>query len=171
MGRKFPTRASRRKRPEQAAQIGTAVPAPARHDGHFPQQDTEMVAARPEFAVGQTWRCAGRTAAEAPLVLINRIDAHPLGTGDIYHVSISGVRIANPAAPDTPIEALPHIPVIRQTFERSDAVYVGTQVPDPAYLTGYAQWKREFDAGNAGSFGVSIAEVLEFIERSIAARR
>lgn len=124
----------------------------------------------PEFAVGQLWRCAGRSADETPTVFINRIDAHPLGTGSIYHVSLAGVRIRNPSAPHQPIDALPHIPVIAQTFERSQATYVGTQPTNPAYLTGYAQWKRDFDAGKAGSFGVSIAEVLEFVEKGLAKR-
>lgn len=121
-----------------------------------------------EFAVGQLWRCAGRSGDETPIVLINRIDTHPLGTGEIYHVSISGVRVKHPAAPGGFITSLSHIPVIRQTFERSSAEFVGVQAPSRDYLEGYAQWKREFDAGKAGSFGVSVGEVLDFIERSLA---
>lgn len=127
-------------------------------------------ASPPAFGAGQLWRCRGRTAGENPLVLINRVDEHPLGTGEIYHVSISGVRVKNPRSPDGLATALPHIPLIRQSFERSQMEFAGQHAPDLAYLAGYAQWKREFDAGNAGSFGVSIAEVLDFIERSLAAR-
>ena len=63
------------------------------------------------------------------------------------------------------------MPVIRQTFERSRAEFVRLQAPDPAYLNGHEQWKREFDAGNAGSFGVSVPEVLDFVERGLMARR
>ncbi|GAB3358181.1 hypothetical protein GCM10027430_28490 [Lysobacter tyrosinilyticus] len=123
----------------------------------------------PDFAVGQVWRCNGRTPDEVPMVLINRIDEHPMGTGKIYHVSLSGIRVKG--APGNPvIEGMPHIPVTAQTFERSNAEYVHMASPDPAYLEGYSQWKQEFDAGNAGSFGVSIAEVLNFIERAMASR-
>ena len=121
----------------------------------------------PDFAAGQLWRCKGRSAAEAPLVLINRVDQHPRG-GEIYHVSLASVRIRNPADPSGFTTALPHVPIIRQTFERSEAEFVRLQAPDPAYLPGYAQWKREFDAGTAASFGVAIAEVLDFIERALA---
>ncbi|XHH31121.1 hypothetical protein WIW49_08340 [Xanthomonas euroxanthea] len=42
----------------------------------------------PAYAVGQLWRCRGRTATETPLLLINQIDVHPHG-GQILHVSIS----------------------------------------------------------------------------------
>jgi hypothetical protein len=124
----------------------------------------------PSFAVGQLWRCAGRSPDETPLLLINRVDQHPLGTGEIYHVSISGIRVKSPNASLPLITELPHVPVIGQTFERSQAQFVRMESPNPAYLAGYVQWKREFDAGNAGSFGVSMAEVLAFIERSLAAR-
>lgn len=123
----------------------------------------------PEYAAGQLWRCNGRNGSEAPLVLINRVDQHPHG-GEIYHVSIAGVRIRNPSEPSGFTNALPHVPIIRQTFERSGAEFVRLQAPNPAYLAGYAQWKREFDAGNAGSFGVEMAEVLNFIERALASR-
>lgn len=123
----------------------------------------------PELAVGQLWRCRGRNPAEVPLVLINRVDQHPLG-GEIYHVSIAGALVRNPSAPGGFVTALPHIPVIRQTFERSEAEFVRLQAPDLAYLTGYTQWKREFDMGTGASFGVALAEVLDFVERALASR-
>jgi len=123
----------------------------------------------PDFATGQLWRCKGRNAAETPLVLINRVEQHPRG-GEIYHVSLASVRIRNPAAPSGFTTSLPHVPIIRQTFEGSEAEFVRLQSTDPAYLPGYAQWKRDFDAGTAASFGVAIAEVLDFIERSLASR-
>lgn len=121
-----------------------------------------------EPAAGQLWRCAGRSPDEAPQLLINRVDQHPKG-GEIFHVSVTGVPVKNCAEPSGCTTALPHVPVIRQTFERSQAQFVRLQAPDAAYLVGYGQWKREFDAGNAGSFGVSVAEVLDFVERGLAA--
>jgi hypothetical protein len=158
-------------RDEKAAGIGKA--GKARHTASWPFPPWIMAMAnspsRPDFAVGQVWRCNGRTPDEMPMVLINRIDEHPMGTGRIYHVSLSGIRLKDPSG-NPVIEGMPHIPVTAQTFERSDAEFVRMASPDPAYLQGYSQWKQEFDAGNAGSFGVSIAEVLDFIERAMASR-
>ncbi|MFC5576519.1 hypothetical protein ACFPOA_00655 [Lysobacter niabensis] len=133
-------------------------------------QDSSDVDQPPDFAAGQLWRCAGRSAEESPLLLINRVDPHPRG-GEIFQVSIAGVRVRKPAEASGITTSLPHVPVIRQTFERSQAEFVRLQAPDPAYLSGHAQWKREFDTGNAGSFGVSVAEVLDFVERGLAAKR
>jgi hypothetical protein len=103
-------------------------------------------------------------------LLTNRVDQHPQG-GEIFHVSITGVRLKNPAAASGETTALPHVPVIRQTFERSRAEFVKLQAPDPAYLAGHAQWKRDCEAGNAGSFAVSVAEVLTFVERGLTSLR
>lgn len=125
-----------------------------------------MSAPASRYAVGQLWRCKGRTPDESPTLLINQIDQHPLG-GEIYHVTLRDVRVRQPALPSGWIDSLPHAPVIAQTFERSDAVLIGTDTPDPAYREGYAQWKAAFDAGNAGSFGVSVATILEIVERQL----
>jgi hypothetical protein len=155
----------------ETARIGTAHGDGNRHHVCPILSPARMTALLPlpELAAGQLWRCKGRNPAEVPLVLINRIDQHPLD-GEIYHVSITGVQIRNPSAPGGLVTALPHIPVIRQTFQRSEAEFVRLQEPDPAYLEGYAQWKSEFEAGTAGSFGVAFAEVLDFIERALASR-
>ncbi|HEV8692626.1 MAG TPA: hypothetical protein VGQ93_00340 [Lysobacter sp.] len=122
-----------------------------------------------EFAAGQLWRCVGRTTDEQPTVLINRVDVHPLG-GEIFHVTLGDIHLRNPRLLSGLTTSLPHVPVIRQTLELSGAQFVGLQDPDLVYLEGYAQWKREFDAGNAGSFGVSIAKVLDFVERGLNGR-
>lgn len=85
------------------------------------------------YAVGQLWRCRGRHAGENPLLLINRIDEHPQG-GQILHATLREVQIQHPGAPGGLLETLPHVPVIAQTLDRSDAALVGSSAPDPAYL-------------------------------------
>ena len=104
-----------------------------------------MTASQPAYAAGQLWRCAGRTPDENPTVLINQVDRHPLG-GEIYHVTLDGLRLKNPRAPGGVVTRLPHIPIIAQGLDASQAVFAGEQAPDPAYREGYAQWKAAFDA-------------------------
>ncbi|MBB5735818.1 hypothetical protein FHT09_001558 [Xanthomonas arboricola] len=123
----------------------------------------------PAYAVGQLWRCRGRTASETPLLLINQIDVHPHG-GQILHVRISDIQVRHAGLPDGIVDALPHIPVIAQTLERSAAEHVGTAAPNQDYLPGYAEWKAAFDAGNAGAFGIAVAEILQIVEGQLAKR-
>ena len=120
-----------------------------------------------QYAVGQLWACQGRHDGEQPTLLINRIDQHPLGGGNIYHVTLEGLKIRNPRVPEGVMTQLAHAPVTDQTLQRSQLRLLGQQAVDPAYLQGYGQWREAFDAGNAGSFGVSVATILEIIERQL----
>ncbi len=94
------------------------------------------------YAVGQLWACKGRHDDEQPTLLINRIDQHPLGGGNIYHVTFDGLKIRHPGLPGGYMTRLAHAPVTAQTLERSQLRFVGERQPDPAYLQGYAQWRE-----------------------------
>ena len=120
-----------------------------------------------QYAVGQLWACQGRHDGERPTLLINRIDQHPLGGGNIYHVTLDALQIRNPRLAEGLMTQLAHAPVTEQTLERSQLQLIGQRAPDPVYLQGYDQWREAFDAGNAGSFGVSIATILEIVERQL----
>ncbi|PZU24381.1 MAG: hypothetical protein DI584_14360 [Stenotrophomonas sp.] len=120
-----------------------------------------------QYAVGQLWACQGRQDGEQPTLLINRIDQHPLAGGNIYHVTLDGLKIRNPRVPEGVMTQLAHAPVTDQTLQRSQLRLLGQQAADPAYLQGYGQWREAFDAGNAGSFGVSVATILEIVERQL----
>ena len=120
-----------------------------------------------QYAVGQLWACQGRHDGEQPTLLINRIDQHPLGGGNIYHVTLEGLKIRNPRVPEGVMTQLAHAPVTDQTLQRSQLRLLGQQAVDPVYLQGYGQWREAFDAGNAGSFGVSVATILEIVERQL----
>jgi len=128
-----------------------------------------MTVSRPAYAAGQLWRCAGRSPDETPTVLINQVDQHPQG-GQIYHVTLDGLRLRNPRVPGGLTSRLPHVPIIAQGLDASAPVFVGEQAPDPAFREGYALWKKDFDAQRAGSFGVSVAQVLDIIERGMNGR-
>ncbi|HBK47239.1 MAG TPA: hypothetical protein DDZ67_12565 [Xanthomonadaceae bacterium] len=119
------------------------------------------------YAVGQVWRCKGRTADENPSLLIDRIDAHPKGLGEILHITVRDIQIKHRGLPGGIMTSLPHVPVIAQTFELSDAELIGTEQPDPTHIKGYAEWREAFDAGRAGSYGIKIASILDIVERQL----
>lgn len=120
-----------------------------------------------QFAIGQLWACKGRHADEQPTLLINRIDTHPMGGGNIYHVTLDALKIRHPGLPGGYMTKLDHAPITDQTLQRSELRFIGQATPDPAYQKGYAQWRQAFDEGNAGSFGVSTPTILEIVERRI----
>jgi hypothetical protein len=120
--------------------------------------------ATPEFDEGQVWGYKTRAGEEESTLLINKVEDNPK-LGHIYHISVSKVSIK--AGPGTLTDQLPHLPVSRQTLELSATKLVGRSEPNPMYLQGYTMWKQAFDAGGAGIYAISIAEILDLAEKML----
>ncbi|MCL7713485.1 hypothetical protein [Stenotrophomonas mori] len=123
----------------------------------------------PAYAAGQRWHCEGRQPGERPTVLINRIDQHPLG-GRIFHITLDGLQLRHRGLPGGVMTRLAHAPVTEQTFARSGMVYEGPHPAASDYRKGYDEWRRAFDAGNAGAFDISVAALLDTLEQQLAQR-
>jgi cyclopropane fatty-acyl-phospholipid synthase-like methyltransferase len=99
-------------------------------------------------------------------LLINRIDQHPLG-GQIFHVTVDGLRIVQPQQPGGLLTRMAHLPITLPTLQHSGLSLLEMRQPDPEYMTGYEQWKQAFDAGNAGAFGNTLAAIATIIEKQL----
>jgi hypothetical protein len=62
---------------------------------------------------------------------------------------------------------MPHLPVSKKTLELSCTKLVGRADPNPMYLPGYRMWRQAFDAGHAGIYTISIAEILDLTEKML----
>jgi hypothetical protein len=119
-----------------------------------------------EFKEGQVWRYRTRSNEQGSTLLINKVESDAK-LGSIFHVSTSGVKVKNLRAPSGVTLELPHFPVSQKTLEVSVLKLVGTAAPNKDYQEGYSAWKQAFDAGKAGIFTISIAEIVDFIEKKV----
>ena len=119
------------------------------------------------FSEQQVWSYKTRAGEERSTVLINKVETDPK-LGQIFHISVTGVRVKNRGAPSGVSTELPHFPVSKQTLEVSCTSLIGQSAPNPAYKAGYAEWKRAFDQGRAGVFTISIAEIVQFVEDAVS---
>jgi hypothetical protein len=118
------------------------------------------------YSEGQVWSYKARRGEEGSTLLINKIEHHAQ-LGAIYHISVAGVSVRNRHAPAGIVRDLPHVPVGKQTLDASCVELVAHSKPNPAYLEGYAEWKRAFDQRKAGVFTAPVAEIAEIIESAI----
>jgi hypothetical protein len=119
-----------------------------------------------DFKEGQVWSYRTRPNEQDSTLLINKVESDAkLGT--IFHISVNGVKVKNRRAPGGITQSLPHFPVSRKTLDNSVVQLVGHSAPNPAYRDGYATWKKAFEAGDAGIFTVSVAEIVDFIEKAV----
>jgi hypothetical protein len=120
--------------------------------------------ATPEFEEGQAWAYKTRAGEEELTLLINKIEDHPK-LGRIYQISVTNLSIK--AGPGLSTNRLPHLPVSRQTLELSCTKLVGRSEPNSMYLPGYQMWKQAFDAGHAGIYTISVAEIVDLAEKML----
>ncbi len=118
------------------------------------------------FKEGQVWSYRARPNEHGSTLLINKVESDAK-LGSIFHISVSGVKVKNRHASGGVTQELPHFPVSKKTLEDSVLKLVGTADPNPGYREGYATWKQAFDAGSAGIFTISVAEIVGFIEKTV----
>ena len=124
---------------------------------------TMQLATAADFSQGQVWSYRTRPSEPESSVLINLVETDPR-FGKIFHISVRGVLVKNKQAPSGITTELPHFPVSRGTLEKSLVALQGRDSPNPDYREGYETWKQAFDAGRAGVFDASVAEIVDLIE-------
>jgi len=115
------------------------------------------------FCQGELWAYRTRPGEEASTVLINRIDADAT-LGQIFHISLTAVKIKNARASGGTTSTVAHLPVSQETLDKSLTKRIGTAPINADYLDGYGQWRRAFDQGEAGIFSIDVAEIVSFLE-------
>ena len=118
------------------------------------------------YEEGQVWSYRNRLGEENSTILINKIEQDPR-LGFIYHISILEVKVKNPHQAGGVANELPHLPVSQNTLDTSLLMFLRNSESHPEYLEGYLLWKEAFDAGEAGIFTISIAEIVDVVEQSL----
>jgi hypothetical protein len=119
-----------------------------------------------KYRVGQVWKFRSRPGEDGATLTVVRVESSK-DFGVIVHVSVKGLHIKNPRAPGGFNDTLQHGPFTEQAIAKSVTMLVGTTKTLPQYEEGYRLWRKEFDAGNAGVFSVTVAEVVGFMEAGI----
>lgn len=123
---------------------------------------------RPEYAPGQAWTYRTRGDEEASRLMIRKIDIEP-EDGEVFHVSLKGVKLRNHRVPGGFQPAMHHAVMNRAALDRSVVAMVGEADSDEAWMDGYAVWRQAYDNGDAGVFDIPADQILGYIEKVVAA--
>ena len=120
-------------------------------------------AAKSNYRAGQVWEYRTRPGDEGSLVRIQKVETSrgPSKIGPIYHVSVIGVNFR-----DLPIileGILPHMPVSRETLDKSVTKLSKSKAQFPDVEAGISEWR----ANSGGVFTVSLAEAVGFVETAV----
>jgi hypothetical protein len=128
----------------------------------------ESLVSKPPYAVGQAWTYRTRPGEQASRVAIRRIDIEP-DDGEVFHVSILGVKLRNHRLPGGLQSAMNHAAVSRASVDASLLEPDGDADADESWRDGYDVWRQAYDNGDAGIFDLPLADVLGYIEMVVAA--
>lgn len=123
---------------------------------------------RPKYAPKQAWTYHARPGEEASRLMIRRIDIEP-EDGEIFHVSLLGVRLRNHRVPGGLQPAMHHAVMTRSALDKSVREMIGEADADEAWKDGYAVWRQAYDNGDAGVFDIPAEKILGYIEQVVAA--
>jgi hypothetical protein len=120
-----------------------------------------------DYAAGQVWTYHVNAGDEGSTLQINKIEQDPK-LGPIFHISVFGLRISNPHIAGGVLTELRHLPVSKETLDKSVESLVKSPIRPVAYEEGYAHWKQAFDAGQAGIYTMSVAEIVALAQQTMS---
>jgi hypothetical protein len=123
---------------------------------------------KPDYAVDQVWTYDHRPGEEASRVAIRLAGVEP-EDGEVFHISILGVKLRNHRVPGGFQPAMNHAAVSRTTLDKSLRELTPEADTDTSWENGYAVWREAYDNGDAGVFDLGVAEILGYIEMVVAA--
>lgn len=115
---------------------------------------------------GQVWRYFNRPGEDSSFLVITRVESYPK-IGEVVHIRLDGLRIANPLHPSGVSEEIGHLPFAGDAVRRSVTVLIRDDEPPPEDDEGYRTWQKAFKKGEGGVFTIPVAEVVEGMEQAL----
>ena len=120
-----------------------------------------------KFAEGQVWTYATRSGESESRITIVRLD-EDAEYGNIIHIYISDIEIANPDAPGGKTTYIAHMPYAEEALEECVAELERDSVELPEFQEGYRLWREAFQNGEAGVFTVPVCQAIDFVQATIS---
>lgn len=120
-----------------------------------------------KYHVGEKWNYRTRPGEEDSLLTVLKVESSQK-LGVIVHVSLDGLRIENPRAPGVASETIGHMPFAEAAIDKSVTTRAAAGDSVTAGGDGYEEWRRAFDAGDAGIFTIDVAEGVNVVAQTLS---
>jgi hypothetical protein len=118
------------------------------------------------LAVGQIWCYSTRPGEEASRIIVCRVELDPRA-GQIVHIHVSGIKMANARSPGAFIQEIGHMPYSSQALYACLTKLESSGSILPEFEEGYRDWKAAFDAGKAGVWTAPVSEAISGMESAL----
>ncbi|HKV33192.1 MAG TPA: hypothetical protein VJP89_02615 [Pyrinomonadaceae bacterium] len=119
-----------------------------------------------KYKVGQKWSYQARAGEEDSYLIIVKIDKDTK-LGNIIHIALSGLKIKNRRSPDGISDQINHMPFSEVALNKSGLKLLKEKIDLPDFEEGYQIWRKDFDAGRAGIYSITVAEAVKVMETAL----
>ena len=120
----------------------------------------------PKYKAGQVWAYHTRPYETGSTLIIVKMEWDDT-QGSIIHIHIQGLRMKNPHHKLGLTSVVSHLPCSEEAINQSVTEVLAENALLPDYEEGYQQWREAFDAGNAGVWGIPVAQMVDAMETVI----
>ena len=117
----------------------------------------------PKYKVGQVWTYRTRPYEAGSVLTIVKTEVDDK-LGSIIHIHLQGLRIKNPQAELGFTSFATHLPCSEEAIDQSVTELRQASGLFPGYEEGHQEWRKAFDAGNAGIWSIPVAEMVAAME-------
>ncbi|GAB2770723.1 hypothetical protein HNQ93_000535 [Hymenobacter luteus] len=117
-----------------------------------------------KYQVGQVWKYKNRPNEDKSTVTVVKVELQH-SKAVVVHVAVSKVKL-HAEEPNAENE-ISHMPFSEDALDSSVTELLDVVVDLPDFEEGYETWKESFMRGEAGFFSVSVAQAVDFIDRTI----
>lgn len=118
------------------------------------------------YQEGQVWRYETRVGEENSTLTILLVESYPR-VGTIVHICVEWVQLQPVGSPEGTVNRIAHMPFGEGALDASVTELAGQTSVLPDFTDGYVDWRRAFEAGDAGIFVIPVAQAVEFIEQAM----
>ena len=118
------------------------------------------------FEAGQVWAYRTRESETASRLTVCRVEPDA-AVGQIVHLYLTKLSIANPAAPEGVTRIISHMPYSGEALRPCLTALERLADMLPPYQAGYQQWKASFDQGEAGVWTIAVADAVAAMETAL----
>lgn len=115
---------------------------------------------------GECWSYATRDGESSSFVVIRKIETLQK-IGEVIHISVFGLKIKNPSAPNGFSDQAGHVPIAGANLRASLKEKVQRHIPDVDWKEGYRMWREAYDSGKGGVFTKPVSDCVGFMEEAI----
>ncbi len=118
------------------------------------------------FEPGQVWSYDNREGEDQSRVLVEKVE-RLADTVTVVHIQIVRVAVASRFQPSGVQDIVPHVAIAEEALDASVLELKDEVVSPVGFANAYSAWRQTVESGEASYYTMSVAEIVDLVERAV----